>query len=393
MQRDLENLGAVAAVAAAMAVRNDVLLQDVDIRALQGRLVKLGLLPERVLRRRLSALSFTDAQLSAQIEALDESRPLYAYAGTDFSGAAGDIYRGRIAPVDVMCAGPHVVPLLEAALAEAKGPREVLLARMLSVLGSRTGVPVLVRTLERQLAGGRLPGRGAGVPHVGVPPDQGAAPEPAHLLYCLGLARDQRALPVWQRVVDLLSDATCEDIFDRRLALYFYAAALCYGCERLGDPEAIPLLLKLHGYPPFHGHVSRALKQPAGSSLAGVQPDYRKERLAFLETLIGRSLARCGSPQGYVILIDYLEDARAPLAEHAHSELVDVSAQSFASAQDLGKNPSAWGQWLEEAGEDLRPAPWRGPTEPVEAWEQEILVEETPESALAGQAVWTGTES
>jgi hypothetical protein len=206
-----------------------------------------------------------------------------------------------------------------------------------------------------------VPGRGAGVPHVGVPPDQGAAPEAAHLLYALGLARDRRALPLWQRTVDLLSTATREAVFHRRRALYFYAAAVCYGCEQLGDRDAIPILRTLHGYPTFHGHVA---------PFAGIQPDYREERLATLETLTGRALARCGSPSGYVILIGYLRDARALLAEHAHNELASVSGR------DYGKNPAAWGQWLEEAGEGLCPVPWRGPSEPVAAWSESILVEQ-----------------
>jgi hypothetical protein len=364
MQRDLENLGAAAAVAAALAARAGVPVGEVDVRALQARLVKIGALPERVLDRRLVPLSFTDAQLRAQIEALDVSRPLYAYAGDDFSGAAGEHYQGRVPPVDLMCAGPQVVPLLEEALSTAHGSRRLLLARMLAVLGSQAGVPALVSALERLLAGARLPGRGTGVPYVGVPPDQGAAPEAAHLLTCLGLARDRRALPLWQRAVDLLSTATMEDVFDRRQALYFYAAAVCYGCEQLGDPEAIPVLRQLYGYPTFRGHVS-----PTGTPRAGIQADYREERLAYLETLLGRALARCGSPQGYVILIDYLQDARALLAEHAHGELAQITGC------DCGKNLAAWGQWLEEAGEDLTPVPWRGPSEPVAAWGKPIQVE------------------
>jgi hypothetical protein len=333
------------------------------VRALQARLVELGALPERVLGRRLAPFSFTDAQLRERIEALDAARPLYAYAGDDFSGAAGEVYRGRIPPVDVMCAGPRVVSLLEQALAGAQGPRRLLLARMLAVLGSRAGVPALVTALERELGGAALPGRGEGVPHVGVPPDQGAAPEAAHLLYALGLARDRRALPLCQRVVERLATATPEEVFDRRRALYFYASAVCYGCERLGDPEAVPILMALHRNPTFRGHAS-----PLGTPLAGVEADYRAERLAFLEILIGRALARCGSPRGYVILIDSLRDARALLAEHAHAELVDISGR------DYGKNPAAWGQWLEEAGEALQPVPWRGPSEPVAAWGEPILV-------------------
>jgi hypothetical protein len=220
-------------------------------------------------------------------------------------------------------------------------------------------VPVLLATLESQLAGPGLPGREDKVRHVGYPPDQGAAPEPAHLLYCLGLAHDRRALPIWRRVVDLLATATRDEVFDRHHALYFYVSALCYGIEQLGDPEAVPILLQLHAYSPFCGHVLAA----------GWNSDYLAERLAHLELLIGRTLARCASPQGYVILIDYLQDVRALLAEHAHSELVDIAGR------DLGKDPAAWGQWLEAEAETLHPVPWRAPSEPVAAWEQTLTIE------------------
>ena len=105
-------------------------------------------------------------------------------------------------------------------------------------------------------------------------------------------------------------------------------------------------------------------------TISGFQPDYLEERLAYLEVLIARALARCGSPEGFLILINYLNDARTLLAEHAHSELVAITGQ------DLGKNMAAWSQWLERAGEELEPVAWTAPTDPVAAWEEEILVEE-----------------
>jgi hypothetical protein len=303
----------------------------------------------------LAPLAYNDSELGALIESLDAARPLHAYADAE----VGEPYEARIPLVDLMSSGPRVVPTLERALDEAQGSRRVLLARALAVLGSRAGVPVLLSALEEQLAGGCLPRRGDEVRHVGYPPDQGAAPDAAHLLYCLGLARDRRALPVWRRVVDLLATATRGGIFDRYRALYFYVSALCYGVEQLGDPEAIPLLLQLHGYPAFRGHLSTA----------GWDPDYLAERLAHLELLIGRALARCGSPEGYVLLIGYLQDVRALLAEHAHSELIAISGRDF------GVDAAAWGQWLEAEAENLRPVPWREPSEPVAAWDQEFMIE------------------
>ena len=85
--------------------------------------------------------------------------------------------------------------------------------------------------------------------------------------------------------------------------------------------------------------------------------------------MIGRALARCGSAEGYVILIGYLQDVRALLAEHAHGELVAISGRDF------GKDATAWGQWLEEASDDLQPVPWQAPSEPVMAWDQKLLIQ------------------
>lgn len=144
---------------------------------------------------------------------------------------------------------------------------------------------------------------------------------------------------------------------DRRKGFYYYVTAVCYGAERLGDPAAISILKKLHSYPPFYNQVS----------VSGFQVNYLKERLAFLELLIGRALARCGSPDGFIILINYLNDARALLAEHAHTELIAITGQDF------GKNMAAWSQWLEGEGEKLKPKPWLAPTEPMAAWDQVIL--------------------
>jgi hypothetical protein len=360
MMPDLENLGGVAATAAAMAVTSDQRVRDVDVRALQERLIAEGALPERVLTRELVPLDFSEDELAAMIAALDPDQPLQSYADAE----VGEYYEGRVPPIDVMCAGPKAVPLLEDALAQAEAAgnraRQTLLARMLAVLGSNAGVEVLVAEIQDRLSGDTLPARDAKVRHAGRnPPNQGAAPEAANLLYCLGMAGDARAVPVWERVVDLLEGATEAEILDPVKAWYYYVSYLAYGAERLGDPAAIPLLARLHSYPPVHNQrVS-----------SGFQSDHLPERLAYLELLIGRALARCGSPEGYLVLINYLDDVRALLAEHAHAELAAITGEDF------GKSPSTWSAWLEREGDDLAPVPWTGPTEPVAAWDETILIE------------------
>jgi hypothetical protein len=150
-----------------------------------------------------------------------------------------------------------------------------------------------------------------------------------------------------------VSRAGEEDLRDRSLGLFYYVDSICYGAERLGDPRTVPLLKQMHGSPLFHNRVSRG----------GFEPDFFLERQAYLELVICRALARCGDVSGLARLIDYLDDARAPLAEHAHAELVAITGQNF------GKDREAWKRWLAQNGGKLRPVPVDEPNEPVQAWE------------------------
>ena len=185
-------------------------------------------------------------------------------------------------------------------------------------------------------------------------------PAAGYLLFSLAEARDPQAIPVWERVVDLLAEAKEEDIWSQRKGTFYYIDAVCTGAEKLADPAAVPLLLRLASYP----IVSQ--KQLTSS----FQADYLLERPAYLEVVIARALARCTSPEGVITLINYLRDVRALLAEQAHSELVAISGQ------DYGKDPSAWSQWLEQNGDQLRPVPWKAPSDAVAAWKETVYISE-----------------
>ncbi len=355
MQPDLENLGGVVGHAAVMAVRNGTTPRQVDVRSLQAQLVEKGLMPERVLDRQLVPLQYSEDELTDLIDSLDGEKPLHSYSDM----TVGDCFEGRVPIVDILCSGPRVVPLLEKALAGATGPKQVLLARALATLGSTAGVDVLISAIEGHLTEGRLPECTAKIRHAGLPPNQCAAPDAAYLLYCLGMTRADSALPVWRRVVDLLETTTEQEVVDRYLGRYYYVDAVCYGAERLGDPQAVPILKRLHAYAPFHGRECHA----------GYEVDWFKERLAHLEVVIGRSLARCGSVDGYAILMKFLDDTRAVLAEHAHAELAAVCGC------DLGKDVGAWEAWLDKQGEDLKGTLWSPPPEPVSSWNENILID------------------
>jgi flavin-dependent dehydrogenase len=356
MQADLENLGGAAGLAAAMAARDRLSLRVLDIPALQAYLIEVGALPHAVCDRALARYDYTKDQLRAIVDLMPVNRPLHAYSDMEMDA----VFRERIPLVDLCCAGSHVVPILEQAYRNATGPRRLRLAQALALLGCQAGVPTLTDAILDQLASGQLPPRRSQIRHANrFAPDQGAMPEAAYLLYTLGMARDQRALPVWQRIVDLLADVRPENVCSQDSGAFHYVDAVCLGAERLADPAAIPLLQQLHSHPPFRGQ----------RLTSGFQADYLPERVAYLEIAIGRALARCASPDGLLILIDYLEDVRAVLAESAHDELIAVTGQ------DLGKDIAAWCAWLEEAGENLHPTPCLAPPEPARAWDQPILID------------------
>lgn len=361
MQADLENLGGAAALAASLAVREGMSLRDISIRQLQARLVSENVLPADVLTRALQPRVYTDAELRAMIAAMPSDFPLYEYSDMELT----DIYEGLIPLVEICCAGERVIPLLVEALQTAEGSRRTLLGQALALVGSNAGVPALINAIEPHLKGDTLPPRTAHIRYTQLPPDHGAMPDVVYLLYSLGMVPDTRSLPVWQRVIELLSQTNEQDFYDDMKGVFYYVDAVCYALERLAITDAVPLLRRLHGYPTFHSHAS----------YDGFQPDYVHERIAYLELVIGRTLARCGSADGFVILASYLSDNRAILAEHAHTELVAITGEDF------GKDVQAWSRWIEFHGDDLPPVPYYAATEPVQAWSEVIL--STNDEAIA----------
>lgn len=355
MQADLENLGGAAALAASLAVRQRVGLRDINIRQLQERLIAAEVLPPDVLTRTLRPRIYTEAELRQMIAAIPSNIPLYDYSDMELT----DLHTGPILFVEICCAGEQAVPLLEEAHRQAQGRRKTLLAQALALVGSPTGIPTLIEAIEARLAGDTLPARTAHIRYTQLPPDHGAMPDAAYLLYSLGMVADSRALPIWSRVVQLLASVTEQDFYDDLKGTFYYVDAVCYGMERLGAGDALPMLQRMHEYVPLHSKMQ----------YGGFQPDFVQERLAYLELVIGRALARCGGVDGYIILVSYLNDSRALLAEHAHSELVAITGE------DYGKDAQAWSRWIEFNGDLLPRVPWNPPTEPVQAWNEAVLVE------------------
>ncbi|UCE99237.1 MAG: FAD-dependent oxidoreductase [Planctomycetota bacterium] len=337
MQADLENLGGVVALAAAQAVREKVSPRQINIAKLQKRLVKAGLLPKEVLQRKTKQKYYNDGELKALVESLSGEKPLYSYSVMKM----GEVFREKIPIVEVCSAScGRVVPILEESLSQAQGKRRVLLAQALAMFESTMGVAELVAEIEQHLAGDKLPARTSEVLYTQRPPDQGAMPDVVYLIYSLGMTRDRRNLAIWDKVTELLSP-TEEDFNDRYKGTFYYVDAVCYGAELLGQVEAVPILNKIHSYACLRNLVIKD----------EFQRDFVHERRAFLEVSIGRALVRCGSSVGIDILISYLDDNRAILAEFAHTTLVAIAGR------DYGKDSRAWRSWLNEVKDSFKPCP------------------------------------
>ncbi len=339
MQADLENLGGVVALAAAQAVREKVAPRRIKLAKLQNRLVKMGVLPREVLERKVEGKKYSDAELKALVESIKADKPLYAYSVMEM----GEVYREKI-PIAEVCGGncDRAVPILAEALSGADEKLRVRLAQALAMCGSAAGAAALAAEIDRHLSGGSLPARTSKVLYTQLPPDQGAMPDVVYLIYSLGMTRDRRTLAVLAKVAELLSP-TEEDFRDRYKGTFYYVDSVCYGAELLGDREAVAALNKIHA----HGCLRNLVVRD------GFEADFIHERRAMLELAIGRALARCGSSDGFAVLISYLDDNRALLAEDAHSALVAISGR------DYGKDAQPWSSWLAEARDSLRPYPLR----------------------------------
>ncbi len=284
MQRDLQNQGYAAGVAAALAARDHRSTRAIDIRALQRHLVDIGNLPGETLRH-TDNMPFDRARLDIEIGRLFDPDRLVA---------------GR-ALAAVLAHGPACVPILRAKFEQADEDRRLTLAKILGVLGDRTGVPTLIVALEQVTAWDDkiLQVIAAEYAHLPTPIDA--------IILALGLARDTRAVPVLIARIDTL-DAAVTLSHHRALAL---------ALERLRPAAATAPLARLLAKPGMRGHA-----MPKLEPLSARREDRRREG-ALREIVLARALFRCGDRDGLgeMILREYERDLRGVLARHARAVL------------------------------------------------------------------------
>ena len=342
-QPELENLGGAVGVAAAYAARDGVTARKVDLRKVQKRLTEIGTLLPGMLTRQIQEEPHDEAAIRAFVKELD-GRHFSAWEDVQMAKEGEPGFRQKIPIVEICSANPSIaVPILKEELAQASGDRQVRLAQALAMFGSKAAVPVLIAAIEQSIASGKVPPR----PNPdGTEPrlprgQRGGVPQaPADLVYSLSMTRDPRALPVWDKVADLVTGEP--EHFNAEWPWPFhYVDSICYGAELLGDRAAIPMLKKLHSRPNLKSQ----------SAKTGFQVDFNLEKRALVELTIGRTLASLGDVEGYETLIEYVDDNRAALAEFSHMTLEEFTGRNN------GKDPRAWRQWLSWARESLKPIP------------------------------------
>jgi hypothetical protein len=344
MQPDMMDLGGAAAVALVQSRKESKPLAEIDMEALQQALLAQGLLAESDLRdNRSSEVS------NARETELRGLMDLLTSEGADLR-MAPYVHRGtKTEPSPFLCSearvllyGQSAVDELGSALDTIAADSRTVIARMLCYLRDTSGASILLATLEEVLGSDdpALP-VGSLCSHLDYWPNHGWMPEHVYMINALALAGELRVIPLLLRLVDRLELKPDENDYQ-----YCYVHAVSYAMERLADPAGIPALEHLLDDPAIRDHVL-----PRGSAPRRCV-DQVYERFGYLELCLARALARCGSPRGYQILINYLDDQRLYLSRSAQKELMELSGQDFGFAID------DWQNWLANVSQPLTRRPY-----------------------------------
>ena len=305
MQPDVQNQGYAAGLAAAQAVEEGTVPRNIDIKALQRKLVKKGIVPERVLTM--------------------ESN--FPQAESDIERYVAGLSSAYTNLAKVLWEPARSLPHLRRCHAAAKpGSAERLVyAHVLGILGSPEGADDLKAALD-------VPVWDEGWNYQGM--DQFGRSVSWLDSYMIALGRT-KAADAWLSIAPLADKLTAQDAYS-----HFRAVSLA--AESLGDRRAVAALSRLLSLPGVAGHAMR-YKADAIPLIR----DYKyftqknlgvadKERGDSLRELcLARALWRLGDTAnglGRRTLETYLDDPRRAYANHARLVL-DAASPASASGR------------------------------------------------------------
>ena len=302
MQPDIQNQGYAAGRAAAMAVKDDIGLREIDIKALQKHLVEIGNLPKSVL---------TD-------------KDSYPLPPERIKEAVQSISEGKHAAAVILSHPKQSLPLLKEAYqaARSKGdPSQLGYAKYLCIFGVPEAADAIIEEVRKHKEWD--PGwnyRSGG--------QYGYAMSPLdNLIVLLGYSGSKKALPVILEKAEML-DAEKDFSHHRAVGL---------ALERLGDPRAAETLAKLLSKPDMQGYAHTTLEK-----VRELDPSRELDvnaivsrRVSLRELVLARALFRCGDYNGLgeKILGQYANDLRGHIARHAKAVLEETKQQNADSPE------------------------------------------------------------
>jgi NADPH-dependent 2,4-dienoyl-CoA reductase/sulfur reductase-like enzyme len=291
MQRDMQNIGYAAGLAASLAVRNGVAPRAVPIRELQGELVQVGILEEKDIYQ-------DDFFPVSDADRVESVRRLLGDHRTNLP---------RFSGLETLCTDPaHAVSLLRDSYETSNKKNEkVVYAAALAFFGDPTGIRTLTEFIES------------------TPWDKGwnwvgmtaFGPKFSELDGCIlvlaGLGVQTAASAVLAKARQLSAESD-----------YSHFRAVALACEALADPGAIPVLstlLDLPGVRGHHIHLDDGAGFPCYSSHSNTAGDEERNR-SLRELALARVLYRLGDDHeknGEAVLRAYSRDPRSAYAKHA----------------------------------------------------------------------------
>ena len=279
MKADIRNMGYAAGIAAATAAKSGRTLREIDVKALQRRLVEMGNLPEKVLH---------DA----------DSMPLPDEA---LAAAAKRLPNGWDGIAELLSDPVRAMPILK-----RETSFEAMYVR--AMLGDQDAAPALIKRLD-----------GAtwdeGWNFKGMSQYERSVSQMDAVVIALGLTRSKNALPVLDSLARQLTGES----------EYSHFRAIARACDSVGGRTAAEILAGLLKLPNVAGHAISAVTPqpiPGYSDIA-----MNKERSDVLRELcVAAALCRLGDPDGSAerSLMAYLDDPRRIYANFARRVLHSV---------------------------------------------------------------------
>ncbi|WOO40089.1 FAD-dependent oxidoreductase [Rubellicoccus peritrichatus] len=300
MQADVQNQGYAAGYIAALSADSGKAIREMDIREIQGHLVSIGGLPERVMRDE-DSFPVSDEAMEGAVENGWDSLP----------GVALMLHESQ-----------RSRPLVRQAYSLIQGAhsrQSIRYAQILALLGDPIGSAEIQEEITCRAwdEGWRF----RGMHQFGM-----SLSEVDTLLICLGTIGDSAA---WRCILEKINTLPKE-------AEFSHFRAICMCCEALYEhspnDSIAPAIANLINRPGYLGNAQLNMHKAQADLTDDINENEVRDR-ALREIHLARALYRCGDYDnlGQKVLEEYCGDIRGHFARHARS----ILAQQLVAKEEL----------------------------------------------------------